>query len=233
MDTQLNSLLWTEDNRSIGFCDPNNEEEGYIPIIGWNFDLVNYVSHPSDHYCAFIAKIRPIGTDSVFKVIWKPDWIGNYKKVMQANRRYSHDVILRNKPFDEKLWSEMMDRYLFDHPNIPIMRPAENVGLQVRFLIENAYNHDDCISLGDVECVYQNVVYNGLGEVKSNPIHTIIEEARPKVPFKCSKFKASGLEGYLKLYLPPLTSRCPDQRSQQSLALLGTTCKWLHYLCTP
>ena len=46
-----------------------------------------------------------------------------------------------------------------------------------------------------------------------------------QVSFKCSKFKASGLEGYLKLFLPPLTSRCPIQRSQQSLALLGATCE--------
>ena len=45
------------------------------------------------------------------------------------------------------------------------------------------------------------------------------------MPFQCSKFKASGLEGYLKLFLPTLTSRCPLQRSQQSLALLGATCK--------
>ena len=75
----------------------------------------------------------------------------------------------------------MMDRYIFEHPNIPTLRPAENVGLQVRFLIDNAFHNNDCISLEDVESVYQDVVYNGLGEVKSNPIHTIIEEARPKV----------------------------------------------------
>lgn len=43
--------------------------------------------------------------------------------------------------------------------------------------------------------------------------------------FQCAKFKPSGLEGFLKLFLPPLTSRCPVQRSQQSLALLGATCK--------
>ena len=184
MEVQLSSLTWSEDSRSIGFCDPNNEEDGgYIPVIGWNFDLVNYVSHPTDHYCAFIAKIRPVGTDNIFQVIWKPDWIGNFKKIMQANRKYSHGVILRNKPFDDKLWSEMMDRYIFEHPNIPTVRPAENVGLQVRFLIDNAFHNNDCISLEDVESVYHDVVYNGLGEVKSNPIHTIIEEARPKVSF--------------------------------------------------
>ena len=148
-------------------------------------------------------------------------------------------------------------RYIFEHPNIPTVRPAENVGLQVRFLIDNAFHNNDCISLEDVESVYQDVVYNGLGEVKSNPIHTIIEEARPKVSlfslycdktimlhifwkrihivlsqvsYKCSKFKASGLEGYLKLYLPPLTSRCPLQRSQQTLALLGATCNFFNII---
>ena len=41
--------------------------------------------------------------------------------------------------------------------------------------------------------------------------------------FQCAKFKPSGCEGYLKLFLPPFTSRCPVQRSQQSLALLGAT----------
>ena len=142
---------------------------------------MKYVLHPTDHYCAFIVKIRPLGTDSVFDVVWKPDWVSNFKKVMQANRSYSHGVILRNKPFDDKLWSEMVDRYLFEHPNIPTMRPAENVGLQVRYLIERAYDHDDCLSLEDIETVFQNVTYDGLGQIKTNPVHTIIEEARPKV----------------------------------------------------
>jgi hypothetical protein len=72
-------------------------------------------------------------------------------------------------------------RYLFEHTDIPTMRPAENVGLQVRYLIERAYEHDDCLSLDDVESVFKGVTYNGLGEVKTHPIHTIIEEARPKV----------------------------------------------------
>ena len=72
-------------------------------------------------------------------------------------------------------------RYLFEHTDIPTMRPAENVGLQVRYLIDRAYEHDDCLSLDDVESVFKGVTYNGLGEVKTNPIHTIIEEARPKV----------------------------------------------------
>ena len=251
METSLNTLKWTEDDRSIGFADPD-ESKAYIQIIGWNFDIVKYVSHPTDHYCAFIVKIRPLGTDQVFEVVWKPDWMGNFKKVMQANRSYSHGVILRNKPFDEKLWSEMIDRYLFEHPNIPTKRPAENVGLQVRYLIDGAYNHDDCIALEDIECVYKEVTYNGLGEIKEHPVHTIIEEARPKVinknnfvtlvylycmqvSFQCSKFRPSGLEGFLKLFLPPLTSRCPVQRSQQSLALLGATFEsfyaLIEYLC--
>ena len=157
------------------------------------------MSHPTDHYCAYLVKIRPLGTEAVFDVIWRPDWVGNFRKVMQANRNYSHGVILRNKPFEEKLWSEMIDRfelgtvqpslfliflfprYLFEHTDIPTLRPAENVGLQVRYLINQAFEHDDCLSLEDVECVYKDVTYDGLGQVKSHPLHTIIEEARPKV----------------------------------------------------
>ena len=176
-----------------------------------------------------------MGTDSVFEVIWQPDWVGNFKRVMQANRKYSHGIILRNKPFEEKLWSDLVDRYLFDHPDIPTMQPAENVGLQVRYLIEKAFDHDDCLALEDIECVYKDITFDGLGNVKIDPVHTIIEEARPKVSFKCSKFKPSGLEGYLKLFLPPFTSRCPVQRTQQSLALLGTTFEGFYalieYLC--
>ena len=84
----------------------------------------------------------------------------------------------------------------------------------MRYLIERAFDHDDCLSLDDIECVYKDITYDGLGQVKAHPIHTIIEEARPKVSFQCAKFKPSGLEGFLKLILPPLTSRCPVQRSQ-------------------
>ena len=71
------------------------------------------MSHPTDHFCAYIVNIRPLGTEAIFEVVWKPDWVGNFRKVMQANRNYSHSVILRNKPFDDKLWSEMIDRYEF------------------------------------------------------------------------------------------------------------------------
>ena len=74
-----------------------------------------------------------------------------------------------------------MYRYLFEHPDITTMRPAENVGLQVRYLIERAFDHDDCLSLEDVECVYKSITFNGLGQVKDQLIHTVIEEARPKV----------------------------------------------------
>ena len=54
--------------------------------------------------------VPDISIDDLFEVIWKPDRVGNFKKVMQAKRNYSHGVILRNKPFDDKLWLEMMDR---------------------------------------------------------------------------------------------------------------------------
>ena len=38
-DAALNNLKWSEDDRSIGFSDPD-ESKAYIPVIGWNFDII-------------------------------------------------------------------------------------------------------------------------------------------------------------------------------------------------
>ena len=72
--------------------------------------MFRYVSAPNDRYRAYIVHLRPLGTDYFFRVIWNPDWASSFKRVMQANRSYTHRVILHNKPFDENLWSDMLDR---------------------------------------------------------------------------------------------------------------------------
>ena len=53
--------------------------------------------------------------------------------------------------------------------------------MQVKYLLERAQANNGSIQLEDVESVYKNYVFDGFGEVKKNPVHTIIEEARPKV----------------------------------------------------
>ena len=53
--------------------------------------------------------------------------------------------------------------------------------MHVKYLLERAQANNGRIQLEDVESVYKNYVFDGFGEVKKNPVHTIIEEARPKV----------------------------------------------------
>ena len=48
-------------------------------------------------------------------------------------------------------------------------------------MINQAWGNGDCLSLEDIESVYPDYTFNGMGEEKRNPIHTIIEEAKPKV----------------------------------------------------
>ena len=77
--------------------------------------------------------------------------------------------------------------------------------LQVRYLIEQARENGDNLNLADVECVYPDVVFNGLGEVKSSPVHMIVEEAKPKVQNnkhnhnnKHRNYKSEGLVIFFK-----------------------------------
>ena len=79
----------------------------YVVIIK---NIHRYISSPTDRYRAYVVSLRPLGTDKKFRVTWCPDWASNFKRAMQANRSYSHGVILHNKPFDEKLWADLLDR---------------------------------------------------------------------------------------------------------------------------
>ena len=51
----------------------------------------------------------------------------------------------------------------------------------MKYLFDRAQENNGTIKLDDIESVYHDFVFNGLGEIKENPIHTVIEEARPKV----------------------------------------------------
>ena len=74
-----------------------------------------------------------------------------------------------------------------------------------------------------VEVVYKDVVYNGLGEIKENPVNVLVREAFPNKTFRVSEIKPSGLRGYLRMFLPPYTSTSMYRREQQILVLIGAT----------
>ena len=100
-------------------------------------------------------------------------------------------------------------------------RPAKNIGLQFDYLVERSFEHRGVLQLTDVEVVFPDVVYDGLGRVIKDPVHCVIEEAYAHKVFVASRFTASGLRGLLKLCLPPYTASSPLRRKQQQIAIIG------------
>ena len=112
-------------------------------------------------------------------------------------------------PVDNAHWCAFVPKLLLENKeSIFHQRPARNIAIQYCYLEEMSFENDGRIRLEDLEVVYRNIVYNGLGEVKDRPIHTIVEEAYPHKIFKVSKFIPSGLQGFIKLFLPPLHLYC-------------------------
>ena len=107
--------------------------------------------------------------------------------------------------------------------------PAKNIGLQFDYLLERSFAHHGVLQLEDVEVVYPDVVFDGYGVVKEDPIHCVIDEAYPNKVLQASKFTPSGLRGLLKLFLPPYTAASPLRRKQQQIAIIGAIGKYLLY----
>ena len=92
-----------------------------------------YISGPGDQFRTYLVTVKPLGTNMVFTAHWDPEWIRSFRKIMQvfsvefnsflkqfsqANRKFTHSIILNNKPFDDKLWSDMIDRCLLPPLNL-------------------------------------------------------------------------------------------------------------------
>ena len=135
-----------------------------------------------------------------------------------------------NRPIENHLWTEFVPKLLFDvKDQIKHQRPARNIGLQFEYLLEKSFDHRGVLQLEDLEVVYPDVVYDGYGRVKDNPVHCVIGEAYPHKVLVASRFTASGLRGLLKLCLPPYTASTPMRRKQKQLAIMGAIGNF-HYL---
>ena len=139
-----------------------------------------------------------------------------------------------NRPFENNLWTEFVPKLLFDVKDvIAHQRPAKNIGLQFDYLQEKSLEHRGVLQLQDVEVVYPDVVYDGYGNVKVDPIHCVIREAYPNKVLTASRFTPSGLRGLLKIFLPPYTATSSMRRKQQQIAIMGAIgniCQhWLSY----
>ena len=150
------------------------------------------------------------------------DFQNSFKKVHEPIMNKTYGRLVLNRPIDNSLWIEFVPKLLFDaRSSIRHQRPAKNIGLQFDYLLEQSFKHRGVLQLKDVEVVYPEVVYDGYGNVKEEPIHCIIEEAYPHKILTASRFTASGLRGLLKLFLPPYTAASPMRRKQQQIAIIG------------
>ena len=146
----------------------------------------------------------------------------SFKKCHETIMNKTYGRLVLHRPIDNSLWTEFVPKLLFDvKDTIRHQRPAKNIGLQFDYLLEQSFQHRGVLQLKDVEVVYPDVVYDGFGRVKDDPVHCVIEEAYPNKIFVASKFTASGLRGLLKLCLPPYTASSPLRRKQQQIAIIG------------
>ena len=150
------------------------------------------------------------------------DFQTSFKKCHDTITKKTFGRMILNRPFDNNLWTEFVPKLLFDVKDvIKHQRPAKNIGLQFDYLLEKSFEHRGVLQLQDVEVVYPDVVYDGHGHVKTDPVHCIIEEAYPHKVFAASKFSPSGLRGLVKLFLPPYTATSLMRRKQQQIAIMG------------
>ena len=150
------------------------------------------------------------------------DFQNSFKKCHETIMNKTFGRLILNRPIENHLWTEFVPKLLFDvKDEIKHQRPAKNIGLQFDYLVERSFEHRGVLQLKDLEVVYPDVVYDGHGQVKENPVHCVITEAYPHKVLVASRFTASGLRGLLKLCLPPYTASSPMRRKQQQLAIMG------------
>jgi hypothetical protein len=150
------------------------------------------------------------------------DFQNSFKKCHETIMNKTYGRLVLNRPIENNLWTEFVPKLLFDvKDEIKHQRPATNIGLQFGYLMERSFEHRGALQLQDVEIVYPDVVYDGYGQVKEEPVHCVIDEAYPHKILVASRFTASGLRGLLKLCLPPYTATSLMRRKQQQIAIMG------------
>ena len=122
------------------------------------------------------------------------------------------------------MWGDLVPKLIENSAESIIhQRAAKNIGLQWDYLVSESRHFGTLLRLEYFEIFYKNIVYNGYGEVVNTPVNVLIPEAFPQKKFRVTEFEPSGLQGYLKMFLPPYTSPSPFRRNQQILALIGAT----------
>ena len=102
----------------------------------------------------------------------------SFKRCHETIMNKTYGRLVLNRPIENHLWTEFVPKLLFDvKDKIQHQRPAKNIGLQFEYLLEQAFEHKGVLQLKDLEVVYPDVVFDGYGRSKDNPVHCIINEA--------------------------------------------------------
>ena len=242
-------LVNTHNDSTIGFMvertDPDYENlvvKEYEPAIMWNmaikrydfslhylpydFDTIisSYISAPPEScsYRAYRCDVKIAGGSSFLVNFKASDFQTSFRKCHETITNKTFGRLVLNRPFENNLWTEFVPKLLFDVKDIIAhQRPAKNIGLQFDYLQEKAFEHRGVLQLQDVEVVYPDVVYDGYGHVKVDPVHCVINEACHNKVLTASRFTPSGLHGLLKIFLPPYTATSSMRRKQQQIAIMG------------
>ena len=115
-----------------------------------------------------------------------------------------------------------VNKHLVEHvEDIYYQRPADNEGINIKYVKMMAEQEDGHMKKEHLEIVYKEVVFDCNGKVKEKPTHAVTEHLTKHLKMK--KFIPSGLEGYLEIFQPPFLSRCQTTREQQTVMLMAMT----------
>ena len=184
-------LVNTVNDYTIGYLETDdNGDENYQPIILWNLAIESYISEAELSYRAYGCTVKMKGKQAMktFKIFIKEGEFNKFEKVRAAIVSQTHGELILNSRFDQTQWSDFVSKLMFDcSERIQHKRPARNIGLQWNYLVSQSFEKGGVLQLDDVEIVYRDVVYNGLGETIKNPVNVLVPEAVEILTLKCSK----------------------------------------------
>ena len=101
-------------------------------------------------------------------------------------------------------------------------RPALNLGLQYKYIEEKKKTNGRVVQ-EDIECVYSDMILDGDGKVKQEPIHIFVPEVFKGMSFSKEHCTLGGMKKWYEMMLPPYTTKNPEIRMSQIISIVTAT----------
>ena len=190
------------DERTMGVKVPieiDNEDSEpfeYQPYIMWNLKVISCISAPKkvSSYRAYKCLVKVANGGDFIVRINTNDFHQSFKKVHESIVNQTHGVLVLRRPIENTMWTSFVPKLLLEfQDDIYHQRPACISGLACNYLEEKALENGGVLELKHAEIVYNDIVYDGLGRVKEEPIHTIVPEAYPHKKLTVTPHTPSGI----------------------------------------